>query len=72
MKQIIDKEVEATDEIRQTVLQSMLEIDALIDYAKTIGYKEDIEAIDKTMAEQRDTFYEELDKEGEEKKKDNT
>ena len=51
------KEAEATDEIRQTALQSILEIDALIDYAKTIGYKEDIEAIDKTIAEHRDTFY---------------
>ena len=42
----------------------------MIDYAKTIGYKEDIEAINKTIAEHRDTFYEELNKEGEEKKKE--
>ena len=70
MKQIDHKEAEATDEIRQTALQSILEIDALIDYAKTTGYTEDIEAIDKTIAEHRDTFYEELNKEGEEKKKE--
>ena len=42
----------------------------MIDYAKTTGYTEDIEAIDKTIAEHRDTFYEELNKEGEEKKKE--
>lgn len=64
------KEAVATDEIRQTALQSILEIDALIDYAKTIGYKEDIEGIDKTIAEQRNAFYAELNKEGEEKKKE--
>lgn len=56
----------ATDEIRQEVLRSMLQIDALIDYAKTSGYSEDMEAINETVAEQRDTFYADLDKEGEE------
>ncbi|MGN7387899.1 hypothetical protein [Sporosarcina sp. SAFN-015] len=63
-------EAEASDEMRQTVLQSMLQIDALIDYAKTLGYTEDMEAIDETVAEQRDAFYADLEKEVEEKKND--
>ncbi len=58
----------ATDDMKQAVLQSMLQIDALIDYAKTVGYEEDMEAIDDTVAEQRDIFYADLDKEGEERK----
>lgn len=61
-------EEDATNETKQRVLQSLLQIDALMDYAKTVGYEEDMEAIDKTVAEQRDTFYADLDKEGEEKK----
>ena len=61
--------VEATDEMRQDVLQNMLLIDALIDYAKTIGYTEDMEAIEKTVADQRDAFYADLDNEDEERKK---
>lgn len=64
-----DKEAEPTDEMRQNVLQSMLQIDALIDYAKTTGYSEDMEAIDQAVAKQRDTFYADMDKEGEERKK---
>ncbi|WHT49552.1 hypothetical protein QNH10_08605 [Sporosarcina thermotolerans] len=59
---------EVSDEMRQATLQTMLQIDALIDYAKTNGYREDMEAIDKKVAEQRDGFYADLDKEGEDKK----
>lgn len=60
---------EATVEMKQDVLQSLLQLDALLHYAKTAGYEEDLEAIDETVAEQRDTFYADLDKEGEERKK---
>jgi hypothetical protein len=61
--------VGATDELKQDVLQSILQTDAIIEYAKSLGYKEDPEAIEKIVAEQRDVYYAELDKEGEERKK---
>ncbi len=58
----------AMSETRQAVLQSLLQIDALMEYAESLGYKEDTKAIEKIVAEQREAFYAELDKEKEEKK----
>lgn len=60
--------VDATDEMKQAVLQNILLVDALNDYAKTIGYSEDMEAIDKMVADQRDAFYADLENEDEERK----
>ena len=42
--------------MKQAVLQNMLLVDAMIDYAETIGYSEDMEAIEKTVADERDDF----------------
>jgi hypothetical protein len=58
----------ATSETKQAVLQSLLQIDALMEYAESLGYKEDTKAIEKIVAEQREEFYSELDKEKDEKK----
>ncbi|MCG7337061.1 YobA family protein [Sporosarcina sp. ACRSM] len=58
----------ATSETKQAVLQSLLQIDALMEYAESLGYKEDTKTIEKIVAEQREAFYAELDKEKEEKK----
>ncbi|WP_432361385.1 hypothetical protein [Sporosarcina sp. UB5] len=61
-------EDEATSETKQAVLQNILKADALIDYAKSLGYEEETAAIEEIVAEQRDGYYAELDKEGEERK----
>ncbi|MFC5591238.1 hypothetical protein ACFPRA_20355 [Sporosarcina soli] len=58
----------ARSETKQAVLQSLLQTDALMEYAESIGYKEDTKAIEKIVAEQREEFYSELDKEKEDKK----
>ncbi|MCM3711544.1 hypothetical protein [Sporosarcina luteola] len=59
----------ATAETKQAVLSKVLQIDAVLEYAESLGYEEDTEAIEEALAEQRDTFYADLDKEDEEKKK---
>lgn len=58
----------ATSETKQAVLQKLLHIDALMEYAESLGYQEDTKAIEKFITEQREEFYVELDKEEEEKK----
>ena len=46
-----------SDELRYRVLQDILEIDSVMDYATSQGYKEDREEIDTLINEQQQSFY---------------
>ncbi|PID05546.1 MULTISPECIES: hypothetical protein [unclassified Sporosarcina] len=46
-----------SDELRYRVFQSILEIDSVIDYAASQGYKEDREEIDTIINEQQQSFF---------------
>ncbi|PIC70261.1 hypothetical protein CSV77_09285 [Sporosarcina sp. P16b] len=52
-----------SDELRYRVFQSILEIDSVMDYAASQGYKEDLEEINTVVHEQQQTFFDDFTEE---------
>ena len=52
-----------SDELRYRVFQSILEIDSVMDYAASQGYKEDLEEINTIVNEQQQTFFDDFTEE---------
>lgn len=49
-----------SNQVRYSVFQSILEMDAVIDYASSLGYEEDREEIDSIIKEQQQLFFDDL------------
>ena len=63
---LMQKDGNDSPDLEQDVLQGLLHIDALIDYAKSVGYSEDMEAIEEKVEEEKEMFYSTMDNEQQE------
>ena len=64
--QLMQKDGNDSPELEQDVLQGLLHVDAIVDYAKSLGYLEDTNAIDEKIIQEKETFYSTMDNEQQE------
>lgn len=64
--QLMQNDGNDSPELEKDVLQGLLHVDAIIDYAKSVGYSEDMEAIEEKVEEEKEMFYSTMDNEQQE------